>query len=840
MSGDQSDHTQRLKLTDIPHVLRGKVMRARLALLWERVWPACWPLLATVTIFLITALSGIWTLSPVPLRILFLVIFAGALLLALRPIYRLPLPTLADGLRRVERVSNVPHRPATAYMDELSGSGGGETAALWQAHKARMARMIAALRVGLPRSYLLLRDPYALRAVLGLCLVIAIAFAGADWRTRLASPFSLAEGGTNAALSIDAWVNPPAYTSKRPIYLEAIETEALDQPIEIPAGSELVVRVQDGNALALTIERLNQSDSGDSDNSDGAADTLPDIGTSVARDGAREFRVVLQHSLSATLGEAASPLRHWAFQIVPDTPPTIALTETPQAAASGALKLSYEVSDDYGVIGADAHVRESPMSAMESDEQPLVEAPRFPLSLPRLRARAGTAETYKELLSHPWAGADVEIVLKARDEAGNEASSEPVRIVLPARPFAKPLAKALVEQRRILALTPSHRSHVVMALDALSISPMGVYPDMGSYLAVRIASWRLRNSQDREEMASVLDLLWDTALHIEDGDLSLAERNLRDAQDALARALQNNAPAEELERLMKELRQAMNEYLRSLAEALRNMPEGSPEQQLSSDQILRSEDLQRMLDNIENMARSGAREQAKRMLDELRNMMENLQAGRMQQATPQQQEMARSLQELGNMIGRQQKLMDDTFRLDQQGNRSGEQQNGSDPEAPHTGPLADQQAQLQEDLQKLIERMKNLGMNPNSALDKAGENMGNASEALGQGDTQGALPSQGDALDSLREGAREMAEQLAEQMMQFGPQGRQADNATDPLGRPNDSRGDYNPPGGPPIVPNEIDSERVRQILRELRDRLSTPGRPKLELDYLERLLRQF
>ena len=38
-------------------------------------------------------------------------------------------------------------------------------------------------------------------------------------------------------------------------------------------------------------------------------------------------------------------------------------------------------------------------------------------------------------------------------------------------------------------------------------------------------------------------------------------------------------------------------------------------------------------------------------------------------------------------------------------------------------------------------------------------------------------------------------------------------------------------------VPDEIDVQRARRILDELRRRLGDPTRPQLELDYLDRLL---
>ena len=60
----------------------------------------------------------------------------------------------------------------------------------------------------------------------------------------------------------------------------------------------------------------------------------------------------------------------------------------------------------------------------------------------------------------------------------------------------------------------------------------------------------------------------------------------------------------------------------------------------------------------------------------------------------------------------------------------------------------------------------------------------------------------------------------------------------DPLGRPRRTEG---PDLGTSVrVPDEIDTQRAREILEELRRRLSDPTRPRLELDYLERLLERF
>jgi len=97
-----------------------------------------------------------------------------------------------------------------------------------------------------------------------------------------------------------------------------------------------------------------------------------------------------------------------------------------------------------------------------------------------------------------------------------------------------------------------------------------------------------------------------------------------------------------------------------------------------------------------------------------------------------------------------------------------------------------------------------------------------------------------------------MAEQLARQM-QMGP-GMQPGNGPGPFGRgygPGDQRQSVDPLGrmrrteGPDFgdevkVPDEIDTQRAREILDAIRRKLGELGRPQIELDYLERLLDRF
>ena len=108
-----------------------------------------------------------------------------------------------------------------------------------------------------------------------------------------------------------------------------------------------------------------------------------------------------------------------------------------------------------------------------------------------------------------------------------------------------------------------------------------------------------------------------------------------------------------------------------------------------------------------------------------------------------------------------------------------------------------------------------------------------------------SLPSAAEeASEALRRGAQALAQQMQQQGYSLGP-GQpgnrgpaRAQQDTDPLGRPLRGR-DYGD-DTTVRVPGEIDVQRARRIIEELRKRFGDMGRPQEELDYIERLLKDY
>ncbi|MEX0853969.1 MAG: TIGR02302 family protein, partial [Bauldia sp.] len=558
-----------------------------------------------------------------------------------------------------------------------------------------------------------------------------------------------------------------------------------------------------------------------------------------------EHQITLTEAGSVVVRKGSREVAAWRFAVEPDNPPAIAFLEPVKTTLSGALDISYSLEDDYGVVAALAEIApvdSGGSGAATPPARPLYQAPPLPLSLPQLRTRQGSGQTTRDLTAHPWAGATVRITLLARDEAGQEGRSAPIEMELPARSFVDPLARAVVEQRASLALDANAAPLVAEGLDALTLAPEKSFDDSGTYLALRSAYHRLVNARDDDGLRDVVDYLWAIALGIEDGEMSLAAEELRAAEEALRQALERNAPDEEIQRLTQQLREAMQRFLEALLEQARRNPQIANLPPNADLQTLRPEDLQRMIDRIEDLARTGARDAARQLLSELQNMLENLQSGMPQMGDMQNGgEMMESLNQLGEMIRRQEELMNRTFRA----------QRGLNPDGQGNQPMTKEELEealrqleqgqqgLQQSLQELMQKLQEMGIGPNGKLGQAGEAMGDAAGNLGAGRPGEAVGDQGTALDALRQGAQGLAQQLANGGRRGGGlRGGDQFPSQDPLGRPNRTMG---PDLGTTVkVPDEIDTQRAREILDAIRRRLGEFDRPVIEREYLERLLDRF
>jgi uncharacterized protein (TIGR02302 family) len=815
--------TDRTSDPDAPFLMRLRFARA--ALLWERVWPACWPALAVLGTFLVLALFDLLPLLPGLLHASLLLGFGAAFVVALAAATRtIDLPDRLAARRRIEQASGLAHRPLQALADRPGAPLDAQTAGLWQAHRLRMEAAARRLRIGRPAAGLARRDPWGVRALLAMLLLLGAIDADADWRDRLSRAVTpvLAGGSPAPTATLDIWVTPPEYTGLPPQFLRAAAAET----IHIPTGSALLAQVHGGEGVPRLVvdDEARDFDGVDKQN----------------------FRIgaTLTSGKQLKVTQSGATLGGWPIEIIPDNPPKIAFAKPPEATPRAALRIDYQASDDYGVEAVKAVIRRDGGKGEETLE--------FEAPLPGLHLKEAHATSYHDLSPHPWAGLPVEIRLVATDALGQTGESEPVHMTLPERAFHHPVARAIIDQRKELVMDSEARSAVADTLGDLRERPVLYRDDTIVFLGLRLAEERLRLNDDEKSIAEVEQLLWDTALRVEEGSMSLAERDMRRLQQQLQDALARNAPDEEIDRLMRELREALDRYLQALAENLARNPDQA-EQPIDPSRVISGRDLQRMLDRAQELARNGARDQARELLSQLQNMLENLRMatpGQMQQrGLGEAQQMMRGMREL---MQRQQQLLDRSFRaqeqsqqgrMGQRGQQGGDQQDAT----AEMGDAAGQQEGLRRMLGEMMRRLSDGFGDIPEPLGRAERAMRDATGALQRRQPGEAIGPQTEALDQLQQAAREFAQQMQRRLGGVNPTD-QSVGATDkdpsdrlerdPLGRPMSNNGAFDQ--GDVKIPDQNTLQKAREILDELRRRAGERFRPEIELDYIDRLLKRF
>lgn len=822
-----------------------QIALARAAILWERAWPAAWPLLAVAGLFGALSLMGVWALLPSAAHALGLGLSACAALFAGAHLVRsLRWPSRDEALARIERDSGLRHRPLRTLDEELA-AGVNDPAAnvLWTAHKRRLAHLLGRTRVGPPRSLLPHLDRWALRGALLLALVVALVEAGPNAGARLKQAFMPASLRATAqpALAFEFWVTPPAYTRIAPYRLEPAGDRATAAPAEVPQDSELVAQLHHLSAEPSGF-RL--------EGPDGAA-VFAALGGNSA-----EARLVVGKDGPVAVVRDGDELVRLDLRVRPDRAPTVTFAGPPEVTARRTLDLRFEAVDDYAVD--EVALRIAPP---EASDEPGGETERRVLLRSGREARQLAGRSFLDLTAHPRAGLPVLLQLEARDGRGQIGTSGPLEMVLPERIFTHPLARAVIDQRKALVERPDRWALVAIRLQRLAESEAATALSPTVSLSLYVASSRLMRQRSAEGRRSTVELLWEIALLIEEGGLSLAERQLRELQEQLRQALAGDASDAELERLLQELEETLERYLdelarRAMEQWAEQLRRGEQPSMLPADpqQLVDRDQLREMLERARELARSGMRDAAREMLAQLQNLLENLQAGMPQ---PMQQHPGeQALSDLQRMMELQQQLLDRSFQLERAmrngmrqpfGNTEpmpgegepSEQQQG-EPQSPSQA-AAEQEA-LRRALGELMRRLGESGMQLPRALGNAEMQMRDARDALQQGQPGQAIEPQTRALDQMRQAGQALLEQLREQMAQQPGPGQFPGGferpGRDPLGRAMRNEGGFQTEGVE--IPEDYDLGRARGVLEELYRRSSDRRRPAYELDYYNRLLDRF
>ncbi len=814
-----------------------------LVIFLERFLGAFWHSVAIIVFFLAATLLGLATAGGPAWHFIFMACFALILTASIvhgRKDFALP---RRDAVwRRIERDNRLPHNPFATLSDKPTATPDIVSYRLWQAH-------IGAAQTALSGKNLLLvcffpdlarRDPYALRFCAVLCLIVAFIIAGGDARPRLVAAFSPpGVHGKNLSITLDAWVTPPAYTSRAPVFLTGKKALPANHILAVPAGSILSLRIN-GQRLDPEIT---------SGKTPLELNTLTESSWSLDYALKSEDRKICA---AVTFWQKTC----WQFQVAADAPPAIHLAENPQEGKNGVLKLSYTASDDYGITKVRTVVR-------RRNQETVLEL-TAPLPLKNQDQTTITTATH-DLTSHEWSGLPVQVRMTATDAAGQTGQTEEKDFVLPERVFLHPVARRVASERRSLIQSPGRDTFMAAATSLLDLAetPQSYDGDIVTFLALNAAGSRLLLDKAGRETGSVIDLLWRTAIRIEDGNLSLARADLKKVLDEISEKLNDpNVSEDELKKLMNELEKALTEYANALnAEMKKTFADGPPKMPMTPEmmqQLARRIDMERVMEHLKNLSATNSREAMQQMLGQMSKMVENLDPKALKEYYDAQNRKMQELQKLQDVITEQQKLLDKTNRAagpPDDGNEPGANPSPSGRQDPVNGDkagdapggeLAGKQRGIRKDLSGMAQELDKSGTPVPDAFGKASESMKQSAGELDQNSPAQSVPHQKAALDALQgemdQRLDQMAKEMEEMMMSMGlspgPMMGGSGQGYDPFGRPGGPMG--NPLQSDVKIPDAGELKRVRQIIEELRRRSNDPDRPRQEKNYLDRLLKQF
>ena len=639
-------------------------------------------LFSTVLSFLAVSLFGLWQLVEGWLHLALAIPFCIAAIISGVGLARaIKIPNVSESVRLLEARNKLSHQPIRTLLDHpaVRSRSSERTYSLWKAHLGRSAGVVKGLEAVWPSIGASSRDPFGLVLTLSAFTMLAFLVAGDDASARLAASHKvdLPYFQEPPPGDLVAWINPPKYTNRAPVFLA--DSEGLFSPAEdgrqmvIAEGSTFVGRVHGGGAVP-TLGYQVAVEKGD-------APVAVDQKFEVAD----KDNYIIEHELltagNLIIKQGVHEHGTWNIFVEKDEIPVVSFLNPPEATARASLKLTYKGEDDYGVeeIFAEISSIDGRFSSVQLD-----------LDIPSGSPAAFEEAGFYDIASHPWAGSPASVELFGRDARGGIGKSGTLEFELPVREFRHPLALSIIKLRRRYAQGLADPLETRSELEQIK-PQLASLQDLGFVReALRVAAVRLEFQGDENSSSEIIDLLWEAAVRAEDGARAGAEKALREAEAALRRALDRNASNEKILELSQNLQSALTDFLESLDESqdgasARSLVEierelfGAEDEGAAAptDQAMRdagipvdppsgdaagNQQLQDMANSIEDLALTGSREAAQTMLDQLQETLENLAGqGSSGEGSGDQVAGEDDIAALEDLMGRQDALLNETF-----------------------------------------------------------------------------------------------------------------------------------------------------------------------------------
>lgn len=822
---------------------------------------AFWVLLCLMLTLVALALFGLHDILPgASFQILTVLAFAIGVWLGIK---HFTLPGRLEIENRLYQANHLPVNPYTALKDHPAAHLTDEQQTLWESGQLYARRLKGKLHPALPAPKLGQKDRYHLRYIVLLLVILGWFYQGSGHGTKLAQAFIPEPPAfmTARAEINEIWITPPEHTGLAPLYFDRSAPET----IIVPEDSTLTARL--GRAWFTPM----------------LVSTNAKLSFTAGESGGYTVEYPIADN-DETLKIKSGPRTRMKFSIRvdQDTAPIVSIADGPTLTEDNRISLRYAARDDYGLDTVEIQIRPDRMIARRlGNPDPWTKTNR-------LGGNKFIDQTARlDLTDHALAGLPVEISLVATDSKGQTTTTDPISLVLPSIEFSHPVARKLANIRQELLWSADVDSARLFAnmINRILNHPESFKHDTTVFLGLSSAMHRLQFIEhvDAKSLAGLRDLLWQLALRIEGGSTRVAAEDLQNALNEMAQALENpNLSEEEFAELQEQLEQAMAEYFQSLmSELAAQMQENGEDMSLPEelkDQVEDQMDTGSFMDELMDALQNGSREEVADALREMERMVEQMKNTEVKPMTEGMRKTLESLARIKDIIRDQEELLDQTRTItpeaDQKTQDYGETlppdtnsifdgEQSYMPPAPsftdrdemppaetpsepvETGPLADTQQSIREELRDIHKELEETTGKKADFINRADQAMKNARDALVNNAPGTSIPEQERALRELKNGQDQAMKQMASgigRIISLGlpSMGRRptGEGDTDPLGR--------RPGNGRQTSTDDVDipEEEKRRRIREIRDRIleKSDGFEKdpLSDEYFDNLLERF
>jgi len=802
----------------LPLILKAKLFLARIIIIWENLSTHLFKALLVTLLFtvliLIESFSYLSYWFHITLLIFFFLCFSAIIV---NFIYRFRWPNNIICARRIEEDNNVKHMPFSSLFDKPNLN---KESIIWLEHYKNILQISKSMNMIKFKSSYSNIDPLITRIpIIIVFLFIFLAF-NQDFNKKVEAALLPEKEITifnNGVFT--GWINPPEYTSLQPILIINGDTA-----IKVPLGSTLSARVFGGEGITelSIVDKIEEFVQIDKENA--AIESIIDQNTDL---------IIKQN-------------KHIIFErkieIIPDISPLVDFIEKPKSTIKGVLDIDYFFSDDYGLTKI--YVQIVLKKSLQSSK---LQEIKFNIPFDFNDSKQNLSQYYYDLSEHIWAGLPVKIILVAEDYIGQEGNSRELEILLPEKPFNNLLALSIINQRKNLALQKEKPFEVGKIIYEIAENDFFDDKLMVAKDWLIESSKILLESKDSSLLTEkkknfVIDLLWKTALFIESGQLSIAENELRRAQQDLEEALSQGGDGADIQDMLDNLDNALAKYLDELENPMDiDTPQvsesddpgdrGGENGALSNDR----ENLEEKLEDIAELTASGSLDEAQEQLNELQDLSEALDRDALGEALGEQEgeDAPMAMQQISEMMQEQEALMEDSFEQSLNATQA-------DQKTPGSGPVnaGKKQESLRKQLEDVMHEISESDEPLPDELGRAERSMRQAEKELQRGRPDRAQTAQGRAIEELKKAAEKMDKMHSGNgpSQMAGDSGSNSDrDQRDPLGRVPPGQG--NSPGGDVGISMESDSTRAKKIVKELYKKAENSLNGSIERKYIDSLL---